>query len=556
MLRRLSIENYALIDRLEMELNPHLNIITGETGAGKSILLGALGLLLGNKNDGTATKEATKNCVIEAVFDIKELGLEPFFDDNDLDFLPDTTITRMITPSGKSRAFINDVPVQLALLKELGAHLIDIHSQHQNLIISSEKFRISALDTVASNGSLLAKYGSKYGEYVDLKRQLSRLRSDVESSRKDEDWLTFQVEELTSANLKSGEDGVLEREFAVLENADQINEALALVHNALDNDDVGILLQLKSSENALRRINESYPQATELIERIYSTIEELKDINSTIFTDSESIESDPERLNRVSSKLDTIYSLCRKHKVETLDELIEVRDRYTEQLAAITHGDERLSLLEGQISRVKDEAIALAKNIHQSREKSCVLFEKAILATLSKLGMVDTIFKISLLKLDELCESGHDSVDFLFSANRDMKPQPVERVASGGEMSRVMLAIKALLAQNMNMPTIIFDEIDAGVSGRIAEAMGDIILSLSTSMQVVDITHLPQVASKGDTHFVVSKTGGKTSISCLSEEERTIEIAKMLSGSVITDAALAQARILLTDTVSNETRKT
>lgn len=545
MLRRLSIENYALIDRLEMELNPHLNIITGETGAGKSILLGALGLLLGNKNDGTATKDATQNCVVEAIFDVGELRLEPFFEDNDLDYSADTTITRMITPSGKSRAFINDVPVSLTILKELGSQLIDIHSQHQNLIISSEKFRISALDTIANNGSKLAKYSSKYGEYADCKRQLARLQGDIESSRKDEEWLAFQVEELISADLKEGEQATLESELAILENADQINEAFALVNNALDDDDMGVLRQLKSSENALRRIEQSYPQSTELVERIYSAIEELKDINNTIVADMESVESDPQRLNRVSSKLDTIYLLCRKHKAEELNELIAVRDRYAEQLLAITHGDEQLSILEAKICKLKDEALGLAKSIHQSREKHCALFEKAILATLSKLGMVDTTFKIVLIKLEELCESGQDGVEFLFSANKDMMPQAIEKVASGGEMSRVMLALKALLAQNMDLPTIIFDEIDAGVSGRIAEAMGDIILSVSSSMQVIDITHLPQVASKGDTHFVVSKSGGKTSIARLSDAERTIEIAKMLSGSVITDAALAQAEILL-----------
>ena len=409
MLRRLSVENYALIEKLEMELDPHLNIITGETGAGKSILLGALGLLLGAKNDGSAMKDAARNCVVEGTFDLSGRGMKSFFDENDLDYAPETHVTRMITPAGKSRAFINDIPVQLAQLREFGTRLIDIHSQHQNLILSSEEFRTSALDTVAGNGGLLAQYTAQYARLSELRRQLAALREAAADGRRDEEWLRFQCEELTAANLREGEQA--------------------------------------ATEKALHE---------------------------------------------------------------------------TEQKAA-----------------------ALADRLHKAREKAAAGFAKQILATLTQLGMPDTVFEVALTPLAELGRTGRDNVVFLFTANRSATPQPVERIASGGELSRVMLALKALLARCMQLPTVIFDEIDTGVSGRIADAMGEIIESLSATMQVVDITHLPQVASKGSAHFVVYKQDGRTGIRRLTAEERITEIAKMLSGSRITDAAVAQARILL-----------
>ena len=545
MLRRLSIENYALIDKLEMELDPHLNIITGETGAGKSILLGALGLLLGNKNDGAATRDAERSCVIEGIFDISTRGMQPFFDDNDIDFEDHTIVRRMITPAGKSRSFINDIPVPLTLLREFSGQLIDIHSQHQNFILSSEKFRLSALDTVSNSGKLLSEYGILFGEYVALRGELSAVRREVESSRKDEEWLSYQVEELAMANFSDGEDRELEAELAILENADQISESLGAINNALDGDEMGVLSQLKSAMSGIRHVEDSYPQAKSIAERLYSTIQELKDINATVVDDSQSIEADPVRLERIGSRLDTIYTICRKHRAENLDELIVIRDGYANRLSVITHSDERIGELEAKIAEVRGRAEAKAEKLSATRKRGTMVFEKAIVSTLSKLGMVGVIFQVSLKRLDELNETGHDGVDYLFTANRDMTPQAVDKIASGGEISRVMLAMKALLAEHMQLPTIIFDEIDTGVSGRIAEAMGDIILSLSSLMQVVDITHLPQVASKGDTHFVVSKSGGRTSISRLTERDRTIEIAKMLSGSEITEAAMTQAKILL-----------
>ena len=545
MLRRLSVENYALIDKLEMELDPHLNIITGETGAGKSILLGALGLLLGAKNDGAAMKDAARNCTVEGTFDLTGCGLEAFFAENDLDYAAETTLTRIITPAGKSRAFVNDIPVQLAQLRELGTHLIDIHSQHQNLILSSEEFRTSALDTVAGNGDLLTQYAAQYARMSALRRELASLREAAERGRRDEEWLRFQCDELTAAALRAGEQAELEEELALLENADRIGEALTGLRNALDSDETGVLTQLKNAENALGHLRGHYPTAGEFADRLHAVLEELKDIDASATAASERVDADPERLAKQSARLDALIALQQKYRVADEAELIALRDRSAAQLAAIVHSGEEIAAAEQALQEATATAEALADRLHKAREKAAGNFEKEILATLAKLGMSETIFRVALTPRSELDRTGRDQVQYLFTANARMTPQPVERIASGGELSRVMLALKALLARRMQLPTIIFDEIDTGVSGRIADAMGEIIESLSASMQVVDITHLPQVASKGSAHFVVYKRNGRTEITRLSDDDRIAEIAKMLSGSQITQAAVAQARILL-----------
>ena len=545
MLRRLSVENYALIEKLEMELDPHLNIITGETGAGKSILLGALGLLLGAKNDGSAMKDAARNCTVEGTFDLTGSGLEAFFAENDLDYAAETTLTRVITPAGKSRAFVNDVPVQLAQLRELGTRLLDIHSQHQNLILSSEEFRTAALDTVAGNKELLAQYAAQYARMTELRRELASLRDAAERGRRDEEWLRFQCDELTAATLREGEQAELEEELAVLENADRIGEALTGLRNALDNDETGVLTQLKNAENALGHLRGHYPTAGDFADRLHAVLEELKDIDAAAASASERVDADPERLAKRSARLDALIALQQKYRVADEAELIALRDRSAAQLAAIVHSGEEIAAAEQALREAADKAEALAERLHKAREKAAAGFAKEILTTLARLGMPDTVFQIALTPRPELDRTGRDQVQYLFTANARMTPQPIERVASGGELSRVMLAMKALLAKRMQLPTILFDEIDTGVSGRIADAMGEIIESLSGSMQVVDITHLPQVASKGSAHFVVYKRNGRTEITRLSDDDRIAEIAKMLSGSQVTQAAVAQARILL-----------
>ena len=545
MLRRLSVENYALIEKLEMELDPHLNIITGETGAGKSILLGALGLLLGAKNDGSAMKDAARNCTVEGTFDLTGSGLEAFFAENDLDYAAETTLTRVITPAGKSRAFVNDVPVQLAQLRELGTRLLDIHSQHQNLILSSEEFRTAALDTVAGNKELLAQYAAQYARMTELRRELASLRDAAERGRRDEEWLRFQCDELTAAALREGEQAELEEELAVLENADRIGEALTGLRNALDSDETGVLTQLKNAENALGHLRGHYPTAGDFADRLHAVLEELKDIDAAAASASERVDADPERLAKRSARLDALIALQQKYRVADEAELIALRDRSAAQLAAIVHSGEEIAAAEQALREAADQAEALAERLHKAREKAAAGFAKEILTTLARLGMPDTVFQIALTPRPELDRTGRDQVQYLFTANARMTPQPIERVASGGELSRVMLAMKALLAKRMQLPTILFDEIDTGVSGRIADAMGEIIESLSASMQVVDITHLPQVASKGSAHFVVYKRNGRTEITRLSDDDRIAEIAKMLSGSQVTQAAVAQARILL-----------
>ena len=545
MLRRLSVENYVLIDKLEMELDPRLNIITGETGAGKSILLGALGLLLGARNDGSARKDAARNCTVEGLFDLTDSGLEDFFEENDLDFAPQTTLTRVITPAGKSRAFVNDVPVQLTQLRELGSRLLDIHSQHQNLILSSEEFRTSALDTVAGNRALLEQYAAQYAEVQQLKRQLNALREEAERGRRDEEWLRHRTDELTAANLREGEQAELEQELGILENADRIGEALTTLRNAFDADETGILAQLKNAETELNHLRGSYPAAGEYADRLRSVLEELKDIDASAAEASERLDTDPERLAKLSARLDALIALQQKYRVADERALIALRDEGAEKLAAIVHGDEAIAATEKALQEASERTMTLAAALHEAREKTAAGFEKHILATLARLGMPDTVFRIELAPLAEAGRTGSDSVRFLFTANRGTAPRPIEQIASGGELSRVMLALKALLAERMQLPTILFDEIDTGVSGRIADAMGEIIATLSASMQVVDITHLPQVASKGTAHFVVYKRDGRTDIARLDEAQRVTEIAKMLSGAEITDAALAQARILL-----------
>ncbi|MBQ5852577.1 MAG: DNA repair protein RecN, partial [Rikenellaceae bacterium] len=505
MLRTLTVENYVLIDRLEMELDRSLNIITGQTGAGKSILLGALGLLLGNKAEGGAMRDESRNCVIEGVFDVEGYGLEGFFDENDLDYDPSLTIRRVITPAGKSRSYVNDLPVGQGVLRELGVRLVDIHSQHRNLILSDDKFRIGVVDRIAGCGELVGEYRKVYDELQAAERELAALRAEAERNRRDEEWIRFQVEELTAANLREGELARIEAEQSVLANADAIGEAIVASRNALDDEQMGVLLQLKTIEQAMNGIAPTLPLAGELFERVHSALLDLKDVSSELATAAEHIDADPERLSQVVARIDLIYSLQQKHRVTTEAELIALREKYSAQLQTITTGDERIAALEQHIKDLHAEALRRADEIHAERTKAVPVIDSELGATLAELGMPSARFTVEVAAQEELMATGRDRVSFLFSANVGLSPQPVEKIASGGEISRVMLALKALVARSMQLPTIIFDEIDTGVSGQIADAMGRIISDLSRSMQVINITHLPQVASKGKTHFVVYK---------------------------------------------------
>lgn len=549
MLRTLTVENYVLIDRLEMELDRSLNIITGQTGAGKSILLGALGLLLGNKAEGGAMRDESRNCVIEGQFDVEGYGLESFFDENDLDYDPSLTIRRVITPAGKSRSYVNDLPVGQSVLRELGVRLVDIHSQHRNLILSDDKFRIGVVDSIAGCGAQVGEYRKAYDELQAAERELAQLRAEAERNRRDEEWIRFQVEELTAANLREGELARIEAEQSVLANADAIGEAIVASRNALDDEQVGVLLQLKTIEQAMSGVAATYAPAGELFERVHSALLDLKDVSSELASAAEHVDADPERLSQVVSRIDLIYSLQQKHRVTSEAELIALREKYTAQLQTITSGDERIAALERHIGELRTEALRRADEIHELRTKAVPAIDAELSATLAELGMPSARFTVDVAVQEELMPTGRDRVSFLFTANMGLAPQSVEKIASGGEISRVMLALKALVARSMQLPTIIFDEIDTGVSGQIADAMGRIISNLSRSMQVINITHLPQVASKGKTHFVVYKEdtllGAMTSIRQLSARERVDEIAKMLSGSTVTAAAVEQAKCLL-----------
>ena len=545
MLKSLTIENYALIDSLSVEWDDSLNIITGETGAGKSILLGALGLLLGAKNEGSATKDLERNCVIEAIFNIEGHGLESLFEDNDLDYEPEITIRRIITPAGKSRAFVGDMPVQLATLKELGAHLVDIHSQHQNLILASEEFRISTLDTLAGNKSLLEEYTTLLSSLGRLRSEYRAMAQNMESARKDEEWLRYTVEELRAAKLKENEQAETEQKLAILESADNINVALTSLLNMLDDEEIGAIISLNRSERELSSLGDKYPNGKSIAERLKSVVAELKDLSATAADEVEHLDADPETLQRLNDRLNTIYSLELKHRAESYDDLLSKFREFEQRLATIDNSDTALNELKARIMDMEKECHEVADKLSTSRKDVCGALENRMISTLQQLGMADAKFIVEITKTEEFTPLGTDSVAYMFTANPTTKPAPVERVASGGELSRIMLSLKAMLAERKKLPTVIFDEIDTGVSGRIADAMGSIISSLSNVMQIIDITHLPQVASKDGSHFVVYKEDGRTNIRRLAKLERVDEIAKMLSGSEITEAARKQAKILL-----------
>ena len=545
MLKSLTIENYALIDSLHVEWDEHLNIITGETGAGKSILLGALGLLLGAKNEGQATKDLERNCVVEATFDIARLNLEHIFEANDIEYEPEVTIRRVITPAGKSRAFVGDMPVQLATLKELGTHLVDIHSQHQNLILASEEFRTTTLDTLAGNASLMEAYIAKLAALNALRSEHRTMAAEMEAERKDEEWLRYTVEEFRAAKLKEGEQAETEQMLATLESADRIGEALTTLRNALDDEELGALVALTRSQRELEAIGERYPEGESIAERLKSVVAELKDLSTTAADEAERIDADPEKLQKLSDRLNTIYSLEMKHRAESFDDLLAKAAAFEARLATIDNSDTALRELEARIGEADKECRTAAHALHEARVKIAKQLEESVVATLRMLGMEDAQFVVDITETEAYTPLGMDNVVYLFTANRTTKPGAVERIASGGELSRIMLALKALIAEKRMLPTVIFDEIDTGVSGRIADAMGDIIARLAESMQIVDITHLPQVASKSGAHFVVYKEAGRTNVRRLAKAERVGEIAKMLSGSEITDAALKQAKILL-----------
>jgi len=547
MLKRLYIKNFTLIDELDIDLYQGFSVITGETGAGKSIILGAIGLLLGQRADTKAIKD---KCVIEAHFDISRYGMETFFTENDIEYDPsDCIIRRELTTAGKSRAFINDTPVQLALLKELGEQLIDIHSQHQNLLLNKQNFQLSVVDIIADNAKALAQYQQTYSQYLSVSKEIETLKDNIARNRQNQDFIQFQFDELSNANLAIDEQEELEQKSDTMSHAEEIKSALYEADNALSAEDTGVVSALGSARAALNGIQHVFPDASELAQRLESSYIELKDISEEISNQLERVDFDPAELDVINNRLDRLYDLEKKYHVETVDELIAKRDELKLQLNNIENSDEALAELQQQLSALQTNAKKEADVLTKRRMKAAQQIEKEMQSRLIPLGMPNVRFKIQVTE-EALGHTGQDKVAFLFSANTSTPLQPVSQVASGGEIARVMLSLKALISGAVKLPTIIFDEIDTGVSGKIAEKMAEIMQEMGLhERQVISITHLPQIAALGSTHYKVEKQetaqGTISRMTQLSPEERIHEIAQMLSGSDISDAAIQNAKQLL-----------
>lgn len=550
MLKRLYIKNFALIDELDIELHPGFSVITGETGAGKSIILGAIGLLLGQRADSKTLKQGAERCIIEAHFDLSRYALEPFFQENDIDYdAEDTIIRRELTAAGKSRAFINDTPVALSMLKELGDQLMDVHSQHQNLLLNKQDFQLSVIDILAKDQAQLADYQQIYTQLQETSRQLQQLKEDIAKNSQQQDFLQFQYEELENARLTEGEQEELEQQQDLLSHAEDIKSALYEANQALDDEQQGVVQQVRRAMNAISSISKVMPQSSELEERLQSCHVELKDISEEVSRLLEETDFDPSELDSINNRLDRLYELEKKYHAESIEELIAQRDTLKQQLQNIENSDEAVAELEAQCQQLKTKCQQQADALTKLRQKAGKEIEKQMQQRLVPLGMPKIRFEVSIAK-GELTKNGQDSVNFLFSANTSTPLQPIAQVASGGEIARVMLSLKAMISGAVKLPTIIFDEIDTGVSGKIAEKMGSIMQEMgSYERQVISITHLPQIAALGSHHYRVSKEetkqGTTSRMEELTSDERINEIAQMLSGSTITTAAVENARQLL-----------
>ena len=551
MLKHLHIENYALIESLDIDLSNGFSVITGETGAGKSILLGAIGLLSGGRADLSAIQSGKQRCVLEATFVPKGYGVEEFFNEEDLDYDPDEcTVRRELTSNGKSRAFINDTPTTIAALKRLGNRLIDIHSQHQNLLLGQEDFQLSVLDTVAADPTLNQSYHEAYNHWHKTVKALAKAQESLSEGKKDEDYLRFLLTELTNFRPQPGEDDTLQQQCDMLEHAQDIKVALMQGYGLLSESEQPVTDTLRQIRNLLSSIQKHFPQAEELSERIESCRIELQDIADTLESEGESIDYSPEKLEELQSRLNTLYSLEQKHHVHSSDELIAIMQQLQEQLDVMDNSDEYIRQLQQEEKEARKQADNLADKLTKMRTKAAKMVEKDIVASLKTLGMPNVRFQVSIAPTDAPTPRGADKVSFLFSANLGSPMQNISQVASGGETARVMLSLKALLSGTVSLPTIIFDEIDTGVSGHIAEAMAHIMRQMGEQgRQVISITHLPQIAAQGEHHYKVWKEDTDTAtlshISILSADERIKEIANMLSGTNVSPEAISNARALL-----------
>lgn len=551
MLQSIFIQNYALIDKLDISFTSGFSVITGETGAGKSIILGAIGLLLGQRADVKAIKKGASKCIVEATFRIANYGMEAFFQENNIEYEPDECILRReVSANGKSRAFINDTPASLAQMKVLGEKLIDVHSQHQNLLLNKEGFQLNILDILAQDETQFSAYQAVYQSYKKIAKELEDFIAQAEKSRQDEDYIRFQLEQLEEAGLKENEQTDLEQEAETLSHAEDIKAGLYKASQLINGEEGGTVSLTKECMQTLQGLTQVYAPAREWMERLNSCYIELKDLAREIDNAEEEVEFNPSRLDFVNERLNLIYSLQQKHHVQTVEELLELTENYRNQLNAITSFDDRIAELEGEKKKLYAEVLKQAGVLTQLRTQSARHIESQMESLLIPLGMPNVRFAVELTARKELDSKGMDSVTFLFSANKNGTLQNVASIASGGEIARVMLSLKAMIAGAVKLPTIIFDEIDTGVSGSIAEKMALIMQDMGRqNRQVISITHLPQIAARGITHYKVYKedteTGTNSHIRRLSDEERVQEIAHMLSGSTLTEAAVQNARALL-----------
>ena len=550
MLKQLYIRNFTLIDELDIKLYPGFSVITGETGAGKSIILGAIGLLLGNRADSKAIKSGKERCVIEAHFDLSRYDMKGFFDDNDIDFdAEDTIIRRELTSAGKSRAFINDTPVPLTKMRELGEQLVDIHSQHQNLLLQKEDFQLNVVDILAQDAEHIKAYQAVYQQYRSALSRLEQLKQELIKNRENEEFMRFQHKELDEAHLEPGELEQLEQESDILNHSEEIKSALYEADHSLSDDEGSILQLLRNASYSISNIREIYPEVAELSDRLDSSYIELKDIAQEISSSLDRIDFDPARLEQLNTRLDLLNTLLQKFHVETVEELIETRDLLAQQLENIDNGNEDIEILQKEVDQKLIKAMSAAHSLSSLRKKVAKSIETEMKNRLVPLGIPNVRFEIEFAE-KPLCRDGADKVSFLFSANRSTPLQPISQVASGGEIARVMLSLKAMISGAVKLPTIIFDEIDTGVSGKIAEKMAEIMTEMGNqNRQVISITHLPQIAAMGSHHYKVMKeetqTGTISQMRELTPAQRVEEIAQMLSGSDISQAALANAKELI-----------
>lgn len=549
MITSLSIENFALIEKLSVKFTDGFSVITGETGAGKSILLGALGLVLGKRADLSSLKNKEEKCIIEAYFQIKNYNLKSFFEANDLDYEEETIIRREILPSGKSRAFINDTPVNLTELQELSNYLIDIHSQHQTQELSDDVVQFQIIDSVASNFDLITEYSAKLKQYKKYKSELKSKNELLQSVLKEQDYNTFLLEELLSANLKFGEQEEFEIQFEKLNNVEFIKENLVKSLSIANEEQFGVLQNLKEIKLSFQKIAGFSAEYNALHERINSVLIEFDDIEKELNQLSETVFSNPDELQLINEKLQLIYALQKKHQVNSVTELLQIQNDLDNKVVSVTTLESEINSIEKQILEYENQLNKLAIEIHKNRVEAVPILTNKLALILEQLGMANARFNIELITKEEFYSNGKDEIQFLFSANKGSDFGLLKKVASGGEMSRIMLAVKSVLSQYSKLPSIIFDEIDTGVSGEIAHKMGEIMKSMSENMQVFAITHLPQIAGKGKEHFkvfkVIKDNQTQSELKLLSDNERVIEIAQMLSGSTISDSALIHAKELL-----------